>query len=53
MTPTGGLSAWYMQSKAAGEAVRLGLVLGKEQRNWSHIVSGFGPSSASYCVLGE
>lgn len=43
---TGKLTALHMQSKRAGAAVRLGLVLGEEQRNGSQAVSNLGPSSA-------
>lgn len=39
---TGGLTALYMQNKAAGETVQLGIALGEEQA-----VSGFGPSSTT------
>lgn len=39
---TGGLTALYMQNKAAGETVQLRIALGEEQA-----VSGFGPSSTA------
>lgn len=44
---TGKLTALHMQSKRAGAAVKLGLILGEKQRNGSQAVSNLGPSSAT------
>lgn len=49
VTPRGGLTALYKQSKAARGAVKIRSDLQKEQRNWnSRTILDFGPSSATY-----